>query len=124
MKQFFIKSTVLTFVILILGSILYSSILKSFYLPVLPVLLLFFYGVTNFVHAYLLIIARKSESKFTSQYMATSFIKMFFFLAVAISYVIFDRENARSFIANFVLLYFVFTVFEVYEYLKVVRQSK
>ena len=124
MKQFFIKSTVLTFFILALGAILYFSVLKKYYIPVLPILVIFFYSVTNLVHAYLLKIAEKSGSKFTSKYMATSFIKMFFLLAIGIAYLFFDRENSRSFMANFLLLYVVYSIFEVYEFLKVVKQVK
>jgi hypothetical protein len=85
---------------------------------------LFFHGVTNLVHAYLLRIAGKSASKFTSQYMAASFLKMFLYLAFAIVVIMIDRANAKIFIVNFVLLYLLFTVFEVYEYSKVVKQAK
>lgn len=123
MKQFLLKSTVLTIIIFILGAILYSTILKSYFLIVLPFTVLFFYLVTNLVHAYLLKIAGKSGSKFTSQYMAVSFLKMFFYLAIAILYVILNKEDAKPFFLNFLLLYVVYTSFEVNEFLKVVKQK-
>jgi hypothetical protein len=121
MKQFFIKSTVLTIILFLVGSIIYSTILKSFYLSVLPYTVIFFYLTTNLVHAYLLRVAGNSGSRFTSQYMATSFLKLFFYLTVAIVYVIVDRENAKAFIVVFLLLYVVYTIFEVLEFLKVVK---
>ena len=124
MKSFLIKSTVLTIIIFIMGAALFMTVLKPHYLPILPIVVLFFYGVTNLVHAYLLQIARKSGSKFTSHYMAASFLKMFLYLAIAIVLVIIDRGNAKFFIANFVLLYLIYTVFEVYEYSKVIKQAK
>jgi len=55
--------------------------------------------------------------------MATNFIKMFLYLAGAIVYVIFNKDNAKPFFVNFLLLYFVYTGFEVYEYLKIVKQN-
>ena len=122
MKQFILKSTILTIIVFGFGLVSYLTVLKPFFLVVLPVLLIFFYLVTNLVHAYLLKIAGKSSAKFTSQYMATSFIKMFFYITVAIIYVAFNKENSKIFIANFLLLYTVYTIFEVYEFLKVVRQ--
>lgn len=122
MKAFLIKSTVLTIIIFLLGTILYSTILKPYYLTVLPVFVLFFFAVTNLVHAYLLKIAVKAGSKFTSQYMAVSFIKMFFYLAVAIVFVIFNKETAKPFLLNFLLLYIIYTFIEVYEFSKLVRQ--
>jgi hypothetical protein len=79
--------------------------------------------LTNLVHAYLIKIAGKLSAKFTAQYMATNFIKMFLYLAGAIVYVIFNKDNAKPFFVNFLLLYFVYTGFEVYEYLKIVKQN-
>lgn len=122
MKSFIIKSTVLTIIVFILGAILYSTVFIQFYRSILPVVPAFFYIVTNLVHAYLLNIAGKSSSRFTSQYMAASFIKMFFYLAVAIVYVIINKEDARIFLVNFLLLYVVYTTFEVIEFSRVVRQ--
>lgn len=122
MKRFFIKSTVLTIIVFILGAVAYTTFLKPFFISILPVAVLFFYGVTNLVHAYLLKIAGKSSSKFASQYMAISFLKMFFYLAVAIAFVIINREQAKPFIGNYLMLYLVYTSFEVYEFSRVVKQ--
>jgi hypothetical protein len=123
MKQFLMKSTILTVIVFLLGSILFSTVLNSFYITVLPFAVLFFYLITNLVHAYLLNIASKSGARFTSQYTAVSFLKMFFYLAVAILYVIIDRENAKPFMAGFLVLYVIYTVFEVSEFLKVIKQK-
>jgi len=123
MKQFLIKSTVLTIIVFFLGTVFYTTFLEPYFLSVLPIIVLFFYMVTNLVHAYLLKIAGKSSSRFTSQYMAVSFIKMFFYLAVAIIYVVFNRESAKPFIANYLLLYFVYTIFEVSEFSKVIKRK-
>lgn len=122
MKNFIVKSTVLTIIVFILGAILYSTVFIQFYRSILLVVPAFFYIVTNLVHAYLLNIVGKSSSRFTSQYMAASFIKMFFYLAVAIVYVIINKEDAKIFLVNFLLLYVVYTTFEVIEFSKVVRQ--
>jgi len=123
MKLFLIKSTILTMIVFLLGAFFYLTVLKYFYLSVLPFTVLFFYLVTNLVHAYLLNVAGKSSARFTSQYMAVSFLKMFFYLAVAIGYIILDRENAKPFMAVFLLLYVIYTVFEILEFLKVVKQK-
>lgn len=123
MKSFLKKSSFLTIIVLAIGTIAYSTVFKQYFLMVLPAVLLFFYIVTNLVHAYLLKIAEKSGNRFTSQYMATSFTKMFFYLAVAIVYVIINKEDARIFLINFLLLYAVYTTLEVVEFSSVVRQK-
>lgn len=122
MKNFILKSTALTVIVIVLGALLYSSFLKKYFLQILPFAVIFFYIVTNLVHAYLLRIADKSGSKFTAQYMAVSFLKMFFYLAVAIGYVAFNRDQAKTLLINFLFLYIVYTTFEVIEFTKVVRR--
>jgi hypothetical protein len=123
MKNFLIKSTLLTIIVFTVGVVVYSTVFNKFYLPILPVILVFFYVLTNLVHAYLLKLAVKSSSRFTSQYMATSFLKMFFYLAVAIVYVVINKDNAKTFLINYLLLYTVFTSLEVFEFSKIVRQK-
>jgi len=123
MKQFLTKSTILTIFLLIIGTLCFTTIFKAFYLAIFPVLLLFFYMATNLVHAYLLKVAEKSGVRFTSQYTAISFLKMFLYLIVAVAYVALYQENIKPFILVFLILYLVYTIFEVGEYLKVVRQK-
>lgn len=124
MKAFVTKSILLTIIVLALGGILYATVLRPYYLPVLPVLLIFFTGFTNLIHSYFLKSVQKAGAKFSARYMAVSFIKMFFYLAVAVVYVIFNREHAGIFLVNFMILYIVFTVFEISELRKVVKQVK
>jgi len=124
MKRFFIQSTVLTIIVFALGAIVYSTFLRSYFLSILVFAVLFFYLVTNLVHAYLLKITVKSGSRFTSQYMAVSFLKMFFYLTVAIVYALLNRDSAKIFLGNFLLLYAIYTAFEVIQFSKFVRQKK
>jgi len=123
MKRFLIQSTVLTIIVFIVGTVIYSTILQPYFSLVLPFTVLFFYLVTNLVHAYLLKIAVKSGSRFTSQYMAVSFLKMFFYLVVAVIYALLNREYAKAFLANFLLLYAIYSTFEVLLFSKFVRQK-
>ncbi|MFA5327753.1 MAG: hypothetical protein WC384_08190 [Prolixibacteraceae bacterium] len=123
MKKFIIQSTILTIIVFAMGVLLYSTILSQYYLKILPFAVLFFYVVTNLVHAYLLKIAVNSGSRFTSRYMAASFVKMFFYLGVAIVFVILHREIAKTFIANFLALYVFYTAFEVYQISKFMKQK-
>lgn len=123
MKRFILQSTILTIIVFVLGTVVYSTFLQQYYLSILPFTVLFFYLVTNLVHTYLLKIAVKSGSRFTSQYMAVSFLKMFFYLAVAIVYALLNREYAKIFLGNFLVLYAIYTAFEVLQISKFVRQK-
>ncbi len=123
MKRFILQSTILTIIVFILGAVVYSTFLQQYYRLILPFTVLFFYFVTNLVHAYLLKIAVKSGSRFTSQYMAVSFLKMFFYLAVAILYALLNGAYAKIFLGNFLVLYAIYTAFEVLQISKFVRQK-
>lgn len=55
--------------------------------------------------------------------MAISFIKMFFYLALAVVYALLNREYAKIFLVNFLVLYAIYTTFEVMQFSKFVRQK-
>jgi len=55
--------------------------------------------------------------------MAISFLKMFFYLILAIVYAFLNREFAKIFLVNFLLLYAIYTTFEVFQISKFVRQK-
>lgn len=121
-NRFLLKSFILTIVSLIVGVCMYSTVLHPYYFTALWAIVPFFFVVTNLVHSFLIKIAVKSSSKFTSQYSAINFLKMFFYLVIAVIFMVTDREHAKIFIANYILIYIVYTIFEVTEFTKVIKQ--
>jgi hypothetical protein len=55
--------------------------------------------------------------------MAVNYIKMFFYLLAAIVFVVLNKEIAKVFVANFLVLYIIYTIFEVNEFLKKIKQK-
>lgn len=113
MKKFIIKIAIISAALTIIGWLVFTQLIPQFYLPVLPFLLLFFIIVTIVVHAFQLQQAKKNMAKFARNNMLITFFKLFFYLTVAIAYVAFDTKNAMIFVVCFMLLYLIFTVFEV-----------
>jgi hypothetical protein len=124
MKRFFLQSTILTIIILLIGALVYSTFLQPYYNILLPITLILFYCATNLVHAYLLKIAVNSGARFNSKYMAVNFIKMFLYLLIAVAVAFSMREYAKVFLVNFLAGYLIFTTFEVVQFSKFVRQKK
>lgn len=124
MKQFIIKLLAITVAIAIIGGFVFSLILPQFYLPVLPFLLLFFFFVTLGIHAYQIKLAKKDMGKFTRSIMLITFFKLILFSIVAISYIAFDPDNALLFVICLMLLYLIFTFFEVTEITHVSRSEQ
>jgi hypothetical protein len=85
------------------------------------VALIFFFLATNLVHAYLLRIAGKDMPKFTTRYMALSFLKMLFYLVVAVVFIYISKDQVKPFLINYLSVYVGFTILEVAEISRVVK---
>jgi hypothetical protein len=118
MKSFLVKLVGLTATIALISGLIFSLFLPQYYLTVLPFLLLFFFVVTLLIHIYQLNLAKKSISKFTRSSMLITFFKLVIYSTVAVAYIAFDTKNAIPFVVCLMLLYFIYTFFEVAEITK------
>ncbi|MCW0481643.1 hypothetical protein [Gaoshiqia sediminis] len=123
MRRFLFQTSLLTFAFFVLGYLFYFLLFPNWYIRFLPIALIFLFLVTNLVHYYLLRIAGKSMAKFTARFMGMSFIKMFIYLVFAISFAFFHRDQAKVFLINFLVIYFAFSIVEVCEIARVVKQK-
>ena len=115
LKGFIAKLIGLTAVIAIIGWLVFSLFLPEFYIPVLPYLLLFFFLVTVFIHWVQLKLAKKSIASFARSNMLITFFKLVLYSIVAIIYIALDSANAIPFVICLMLLYLIYTFFEVVE---------
>ena len=75
-------------------------------------LLLFFFAVTFLLHTGYESTFRKGGKYFVRFFMLASGLKLFTFLTIIMVYAFIDKEHIVAFAVNFLLLYFVFTAFE------------
>ncbi len=114
MKQFLIEIVIITVLLAITGWVVYSQIIPQYYIPILPFLISFFALISIIIHAIQLNMVKKNFAKFSRSNMLLTFLKLVFYTVFAIVYFVTDKENAKIFIVNFMLLYIIYTVFEVY----------
>ena len=124
MKRFLTRTSLLGVVFLIIGYLVYYQLFTGLHFPFFPVILFFFFFITNLVHYYLLGIADKNMARFTARFMGMNFVKMFIYLVFAIVFVLFRRNQATIFLVNFLIIYIAFSILEVYEITRVVKQKK
>ena len=124
MKSFITKLTLITFVLALIGWLLFSLILPEYYLPIMPFLLLFFFVVTILVHNFQLKQAKKDMGKFARSNMLVTFFKLILYSVVAVVYIAIDKENAIPFVVCLMLLYLIYTFVEVSELSKISRNAK
>jgi hypothetical protein len=114
---------IISLVLSLSGWLVFSQFIPQYYLPVLPFLLLFFVVTTILFHAYQLQLAKKDMAKFTRSTMLVSFLKLFLYSLFAIIYIAFYTENAVVFVICLMLLYIVFTTFEVIAIIRITTKK-
>lgn len=124
MKIFIINTALITISLALIGWLVFSQFIPGYYLPVFPFLLLFFAGSSVLIRAYQQRLVKNDIGKFTRSTMLITFFKLFLYSAVAIVYIAVDTENAKVFVIGLMLLYLVFTTFEVTSLLKMTTKNK
>ena len=74
---------------------------------------IFMIAVALVSHAGLEKARMKSNQHFIRQFMATTGLKLFFYMIVMVGYAVFNREAAVGFIVHFFMMYVFYTVFEI-----------
>ena len=122
--RFIGRLSILTVVVGIIGAVLFLTVLKEYYLPVFPLLLLFFAILTAAFHLILTKSLNKNPDRFSYTFMGLSAGKLLLLLLMVIIYLILRRETVIIFLAGTFLLYLVFTLFEVKTLLRLVQGKK
>ncbi len=124
LKKFFTLLFVLTIVIFACGIILFRTVLKDFYFIGFPFLPLLFFGITLAVHIYLLKISRENIRKFIPGFIGTTGLKMIIYFALIALYLLIDRSNPVSFLICFLIMYLLYTIFEIVSVLQYLKTNK
>ena len=118
----FVKSAVITTILLVIvGVIFYAVAPADYYTQAFPFLLAFFMIASILVFHFMLKALEKRPARFVNTFMLTTIIKLFIYLGGMLTYALFNREEAMSFIITFFVLYIVYTIVEVSALLKVNR---
>lgn len=112
-KEFIIQETILAVAITLIGYLLFTTVLESFYRHVIPLLLVGVYLLTAAVHGFLLLTYKKEPEKFVRRYLLAAGLKIVLYLFFLVIYLLLFPENAAIFLLSFLSFYFLFTLFEV-----------
>lgn len=126
LKKFIIRGIIISLILFITGFFLFITILKEYFSFSFPVLLLVIFLITVLFHRYLIRSIGESNKKFPVKFLGATGIKMGFYIILIIMYVVFDRENAVPFLLVFMIIYLIFTIFEVVsvlDYIKISREK-
>ncbi len=107
---------VLVFSVIVAGlSLLFQWLVPQYATPALPFIVLFFFVITLFT---LYIVLRSDDGRegkrFVSAYMLSRTIKILSCLLFLILYIFLNREDAIKFGIAFMVIYFLFAIFEIF----------
>lgn len=124
MKKYIINLLGVVLIIALISWLVFTKFVPQYYLPVFPFLVLFYVVISVSIYAYQVRLASKDMGKFTRSIMLVTFLKLILYSAVAILFIAIDRENAKIFVACFMSLYVIFTIFEVFSLLRITVNNK
>ena len=122
MKRFIVRLTGITLVIALISWLVFSLAIPEYYLPVFPFLLLFFYFITIAIYAWQLKQAQNDMGKFSRSTMLITFFKLILYVVAAIIYIALDSENAIPFVICLIILYLIYTFYEVAEITNILKK--
>lgn len=96
-------------------ALLFQWIWPQFATPALPFIVLFFFAITLFTMYIVLRSDDGSDSrKFVSSYMISRTVKLLSCLLFLLLYMFLNREDALRFAIAFLVIYFLYAVFEIF----------
>lgn len=114
-RVFFKKALLFCLVLIGLSLILFCSVLKDYYLKIYPLQFGLITLVTVFSHLKLLNAFQLNVRKFNTTFLAIMSIKLFIYLIFILICLLVDHTRAINFVVTFLILYLLFTIFEVLE---------
>ena len=121
-RKFVLKISLYTLTIFVISFALFTTVLKTFYLSVFPIQLLLIATVTTLGHLWVIRSADQNTMKFTTAFMASVTLKLLIYLFFMLIYLWIDHSQVISFVLTFMVLYVVFTVFEIIQVLKFIKK--
>ena len=95
--------------------LLYQSVLKGYYLSIFPLQFAVVILVTVISHLRLMTSVEQNARRFSTTFLSVMSAKLFIYLFFILICLLVDRSNAINFVVTFLLLYLIFTIFEVIE---------
>jgi len=114
LSRFLKQLILLTTVIAVIMGIVFGFFLRAWYIPVLPFLLLFFFGFTLLTYFWLNRISSKDFGKFIRTRIGITILRLLVYVLITILYMAFIKQGVICFVMVLGILYLIYTSFEVY----------
>ena len=111
--QYLRKIISLSALVLFVTIALFVSVLEPFYSHIIPITQLFIIFTSLFFHHKMTGALTKSNIQFNTAFLSTTALKLLFNILFISLYIGFVKENVKVFIVYFLLMYFIYLMFDV-----------
>ena len=112
--KFFNSLILFSALVLLSGYILFSTLLKDYFLPVFYFFVFYFMLLTLSGRLFLINSNPDKPGDFNIRYFLVRWMKVIIHLIFIVVYLLTDRENIPAFIITFMTCYLIFSVFDIY----------
>lgn len=112
--------TVIVFVVFYAIAYFLPASLSS---PAMPYLIILSFSVTLLFHYVVLKASEKKFNRFISYFMMATVAKLLLYIVIIFLYVYLNRSDTLPFVITFLLLYFIYSIFEIINLLKLQNPS-
>lgn len=109
---------------LVIGLVLFRSVFPSHYFGLFPLLVVVFLLVNGVFFYMFFRSMKKTDAQFIRFFMAASGIKIMVYLVIILTYVLIVPQHAISFTVSLLLLYVVFTTYDLLVMLRVQKRKR
>ena len=124
MKKFMSQLTVFSVIIVALAGIFWLVSPDEIVTPALFPLIVFFYVLSLSVHFILIKSSKQKFTRFNNYFMLSTVSKLVLYMIIVITYVLKNAGDAVNFLITFLILYVLFTGFEVISIVKATKKIK
>jgi len=122
-RQFIFKILIFTMIIAAIATSLFLTILKMWYLAAYPYMIILIAAVTTIGHLLVIKASAQNSRKFATAFLASVTLKLMIYLTFILAYLLIDHSQVIPFVLTFIILYILFTVFEVVQVLNFIKRK-
>ncbi|MEI6142006.1 MAG: hypothetical protein WCP85_22225 [Mariniphaga sp.] len=121
--KFLLKISVFTILVIAISATLFMTILKAYYFNAFIIQVILISAVTAIGHLLVAKAVKKNIRKFATAYMASVTLKLVVYLIYLLVSLLIDHSQVIQFAITFLVLYLVYTIFEVVEVLRFLKKQ-
>ena len=121
--KFLLKISVFTLIVITISALLFTTILKAYYFNAFILHVVLISVVTTIGHILVAKAVKKNMRTFATAYMASVTIKLVVYLVYLLVSLLIDHSQVIQFSLTFLILYLIYTIFEVVEVLSFLKKQ-